>query len=172
MIRSFRIVGGNVTDAMDRTTELQPGGGLTLGSISSFGIDGRGEIYIVDPGFGAQGEVYRVVPVLPALEVSGAGAAPFLPAAAADPWDWEDLQASSGHPIVQYRVYRTAPGEGPFVCVHEDGTPTWAGDPEIPPPGGVFGYVVTALDGAGGETSPGSGTGGTARPLSATPCPS
>jgi cysteine-rich repeat protein len=57
-IRSFRIVGGTATDMMDHTSELAAGGGFSIGSISSFGQDARGELYITDLG----GEVFKIVP--------------------------------------------------------------------------------------------------------------
>jgi glucose/arabinose dehydrogenase len=53
-IRSFRFVGGQVTDQRDWTAAL----GRGIDNISSFGVDADGEMYIVDH----QGEVYRVVP--------------------------------------------------------------------------------------------------------------
>jgi hypothetical protein len=51
-VRSFRYVGGQATDRRDRTTQLDPGG-----SVTSFGEDGRGELYVVVHG----GRLYRVV---------------------------------------------------------------------------------------------------------------
>jgi len=53
-IRSFRYVGGQAIDQRERTAQLDPGG-----SVSSFGEDGRGEVYVVVHG----GELYRVVEV-------------------------------------------------------------------------------------------------------------
>ena len=56
-IWSFRVVDGDDTEFQDRTAELQPpGGGLT--SITSFGEDGAGEMYIVSRG----GSVFKIVP--------------------------------------------------------------------------------------------------------------
>jgi glucose/arabinose dehydrogenase len=57
-IWSLRYANGRVTDLTDRTTELAPGGGLAINSITSFGEDWRGEVYIVDGG----GEVFKIVP--------------------------------------------------------------------------------------------------------------
>jgi len=58
-VRTFRGVSGGVAQNQDdRTAELAPGGGRTLNSISSFGEDARGEMYVV----GRDGEVYRIVP--------------------------------------------------------------------------------------------------------------
>ena len=57
-IWSFRYAGGAVTQFTTRTSDLAPGGGLSIGSISSFGEDALGELYICDHG----GEVFKVVP--------------------------------------------------------------------------------------------------------------
>ncbi len=59
-IWSFLYDGNNVTELIDRTLELDPGDGLTINDISSFGEDAAGELYIVDLG----GEVFKIVPVL------------------------------------------------------------------------------------------------------------
>lgn len=53
--------GGNVV-VTDRTAQLAPGGGLTIGSISSFGEGPRGELYICDRGGATTGEIYQLVP--------------------------------------------------------------------------------------------------------------
>jgi hypothetical protein len=57
-IRTFTVVGGVAQDQADRTAEVAPGGGLSIDSITSFGEDARGELYVVDHG----GEVFRIVP--------------------------------------------------------------------------------------------------------------
>jgi glucose/arabinose dehydrogenase len=54
MIRSFRLVNGQAVDQRDWTAAL----GRGVGSITSFGVDADGEVYIVDH----DGEVYRVQP--------------------------------------------------------------------------------------------------------------
>jgi hypothetical protein len=59
-IWSFRYDGNNISDLTERTSELDPGDGLSIDNISSFGEDGSGEVYIVDLG----GEVFKIVPVL------------------------------------------------------------------------------------------------------------
>lgn len=66
-IRSFRMIEGEAREAKDRTAELAPGGKRRLETITSFGEDARGEIYIVDQ----DGEIFRIVPA----------AAPHAPAA-------------------------------------------------------------------------------------------
>lgn len=55
-IVSFRIVGGMATDCQDHTSQFAPGDGLSIGSITSFGEDGAGELYICDRG----GEVFKI----------------------------------------------------------------------------------------------------------------
>jgi hypothetical protein len=58
-IRSFRgVAGGQAQQEADRTSTLDPGGDLTIENITSFGEDGRGELYIADHG----GEIFRIVP--------------------------------------------------------------------------------------------------------------
>ncbi len=168
-IRSFRVVGGAAVDPIDHTTELDPGVGLNIRTISSYGVDARGEIYLLDyDEFGLLvGEVFKIVPVLSNMEVSGAGAVPFT---LGPTWQWEDLRATSMHPIAAYRVYRGDPGAGPFTCVHQTPSTSWTGDAN-PPLGEIRAYLVTAVNTAGLASSPGTGTGGTARVLSPAACP-
>lgn len=166
-IKSFRIVGGQATTSVDRTTQLDPPGPLTIDTITSFGEDASGEIYVVDRG----GEIFKILPALPGLEVSGTGAPAFLPGTA--DWVWEDLQATSSHPISGYRVHRLeGAGSGPFDCVFKGPTPIWpGGDPQTPLMGQLFSYLVVADNPTGDQTSPGAGTDGTPRTLSAAACP-
>jgi hypothetical protein len=167
-IRTFRIVGGVATAQDDLTAALAPGGGLSIAEVTSFGEDARGEIYIVDRA----GEIFKILPVLASLEVSGQGAAPFFPTAG--DWGWEDLAATSMHPINAYRVYRSAGGPAPvFDCVFQGPTPIWpGGDAELPDPDNILHYLVVGRNAAGQQTSPGTGTSGAPRTLSAVPCPS
>lgn len=51
-VRSFRYLGGQATDLRDRSAELRPDG-----SVSSFGEDARGELYITT----LEGNLFRVV---------------------------------------------------------------------------------------------------------------
>ena len=64
-IWSFLVVAGNDTEWTDRTAELEPPGNPTYQSISSFGEDARGEIYIIDRAINTNstnsGEVYRII---------------------------------------------------------------------------------------------------------------
>jgi hypothetical protein len=55
-IWSLRYDGSNVWDYQDRTSELSPDVG-SIGSISGFGQDAAGEIYICDLG----GEVFKII---------------------------------------------------------------------------------------------------------------
>jgi hypothetical protein len=58
-IRTFRgIAAGHAQQKADRTATLNPGGGLTIENITSFGEDGRGELYIADHN----GEIFKIVP--------------------------------------------------------------------------------------------------------------
>lgn len=50
---------GGVTNFQNRTTELDPAGAIAISSISSFGEDGLGEMYIVEHG---GGELFRIIP--------------------------------------------------------------------------------------------------------------
>lgn len=58
-IWTVRRHGDIVTDPADRTSELDPGNGLEISNITSFGEDAEGEIYLVDYG---DGEVFRIIP--------------------------------------------------------------------------------------------------------------
>jgi hypothetical protein len=53
-VKSFRYQNGQATERQE-WPDLEPGG-----SISSFGEDAKGELYIVE--YGSSGAVYRVVP--------------------------------------------------------------------------------------------------------------
>ena len=59
-IRTFRgVAGGEAQNTGERTGDIAPGGGLSIGSISSFGEDARGELYVTDL---EGGEVFKIVP--------------------------------------------------------------------------------------------------------------
>ncbi|MFQ5502869.1 MAG: dockerin type I domain-containing protein, partial [Phycisphaerae bacterium] len=62
---SLRYDGVTVTEFMDRTVELIPDIG-SIGSVSSFGTDAFGEIYICDLG----GEVFRIETAFPLFAVA------------------------------------------------------------------------------------------------------
>ena len=58
------VSGGNAQSVTERRNDLSPSvGGFTVASISSFGEDARGELYMVDYGSGGfDGEVFKIVP--------------------------------------------------------------------------------------------------------------
>lgn len=58
-IWSFRFDGTQVTGFQERTSELDPGAGLDIRTISSFGSDAYGEVYICDRN---DGEVFKIIP--------------------------------------------------------------------------------------------------------------
>lgn len=65
-IYSFQYAGVNNPPVTDRTAQLAPGGGLSITSISSFGEDASGEMYICDLN---GGEVFKIVPGAPANDL-------------------------------------------------------------------------------------------------------
>ena len=71
-IWSFTYNAGTATKGptIERTSELAPGGGLSINSITSFGEDGFGEILIVDGG----GELFKIVE-LNQIDCNGNGTA-------------------------------------------------------------------------------------------------
>lgn len=165
-VHTLRLEAGTVVDQADRTAELAPAGGPSIDNITAFGEDAYGEIYVVDRG----GEIFKIVPVLANLEVSGPGADPFVPAGPG--WTWEDLELTSSHPVTSYQVYRhDGNGSGSFTCIQVTATPGWpGGDPADPASGDLFSYVITART-AGDQTGPGTGTAGAPRVLSPAQCP-
>jgi glucose/arabinose dehydrogenase len=148
-IASFRLAGGVPQEKADRTALLDPGGALMF-SLSSFGEDAQGEVYLVD----RDGIVSRIGPRFIDLEVSAPGdASPLMLAPAV--WTWGDLAYSTMRPVSHYRVYRGAPG-GTFHCRFTTPTPSWTGgDPDTPAIGQFYAYVVTAVGPGGEETRPG-----------------
>ena len=70
-IFTLRFDGHTITEFTNRTAELNPGGGLNIVFISSFGRDAWGEIYIADlVGW----EVFKIVPAVP-HDINGDGIA-------------------------------------------------------------------------------------------------
>ncbi len=58
-IWSFRYNGISISDSTERTAELAPGNGHSINGISSFGLDGYNELFIVDY---TDGEIYKIIP--------------------------------------------------------------------------------------------------------------
>ena len=148
-VKSFRVVAGAVTGALDRTSELGVGATL-VNSLTSFGVDDQGEIHIVD----RDGTILKMVPPFSDLELSAPlSLSPFTLGTGA--WTWEDLFYATGHPVSAYRVYRGAPG-ATFQCVFSSPSAQWpTGDTTIPGPGQFFAYLVTAVNPSGFETRAG-----------------
>jgi glucose/arabinose dehydrogenase len=165
-IRTFRTDAAcGVSTEILRTTDLDPGPVLTIDSIVSFGEDSRGEVYICDRG----GDVYKVLPEFDIMEVSAINAAPL--SLDRNEFRWEDLQATSGHPVETYNVYRsTDDPAATFECLHQTTETFWTGgDPAVPRSGSTYFYLVTAYNAAGQQTRPGSRTDGTPRSVSSCP---
>ena len=59
-VRTFEVSGGLAQNLVDRTADVVPGGGLSIDTVTSFGEDARGELYIADQG----GEIFKLVPAL------------------------------------------------------------------------------------------------------------
>jgi glucose/arabinose dehydrogenase len=76
-IWTIRVVGGVVSEGpINRTADLAPGSGLSIGEITSFGENAKGELYICDRGaLTAPGEVYKIIPETTS-EVGSVGPAP------------------------------------------------------------------------------------------------
>ena len=60
-IRTLRVQNGVARDVVNRTADLNRGIAGSIREISSFGLDGSGEVYIADHN----GRIYRVIPVNP-----------------------------------------------------------------------------------------------------------
>ena len=155
---SFVISNGVATNPVRVTPQFG-----NVGSLSSYGVDGQGELYAVSLG----GIVRKFVPPFADLEVSGKGAGTTLRLSKSGSWTWENLFTATDVPVSFYRVYRGTPG-GAYACVLRTTTPSWTGggDSAVPSPGQLFTYVVTAVNASGVETK--RGTSGT---FNATSCP-
>lgn len=67
-IKTFRVVDGHAVDLADRTADLTPSiEGFAVNQIGSFGEDALGEMYIVDQGSGADGQIFRIIPEVPTI---------------------------------------------------------------------------------------------------------
>ena len=64
------MVGNSVTEFADRSAELDPPGPITNVTITSFGEDSRGDLYLVDEN---AGRVLRIVEPGPKIDCNGNG---------------------------------------------------------------------------------------------------
>jgi glucose/arabinose dehydrogenase len=161
-VNTLVMSGGVATNQQSVTSQVDPTGQLP-GNLSSFGVDGQGELFTV----ALSGTVKKIVPPFTDLEVSGAGAASELLLSKTGTWTWEDLYQSTEEPVNFYRVYRGTIG-GAYTCVLKTALPMWSsgGDPTNPAPGHLNTYVVTAVSPTSQESKP--GTSGT---FNASTCP-
>lgn len=129
-IRSLRydVSTGLVTELTDRTTEFDPGAGLRIRQIASFGEDGFGELLIVDESGAGQGEVFKMVPLAAQAASNvvrnGAGGNRTCLEATTLPIlgnVWEMRVDASGHPgaIATYLLGYGAPSSGVFAGRNE-----------------------------------------------------
>lgn len=162
-VRSFRIENGQVVGQRDWSDTLFEFDPFPANSLTSFGQDERGELYVVS----RDGRVLKVVPRFAFTEVSGTGTGqPFV--VREDRWSWENLKLTEQRDVETYKVYRGVPN-GVFECVWSGKESSFPGDPYRPEPGALAAYLVTAVDTRGVETSPGEPR--ASRPLSTSSCP-
>jgi hypothetical protein len=67
-IWSFRFVDPNVTEFVERTSELA--NAFLINQVASFGEDAAGEIYIVDRGSPSSGQIFKIVPAIPPIAIA------------------------------------------------------------------------------------------------------
>ena len=152
VVKSFVVSDGTVTLPQDWTTQIDPTNALDFG-LTSFGEDAQGELYITD----RSGEIRKIFPPLPSVELAGTGRAAPLLLDKTGAWTWENYFTATDFAVSFYRVYRGTPN-GNFTCVLKTATPSWpaGGDPVEPAPETFFAYVVTAVGpGSTGETATG-----------------
>ena len=159
---------------INRATDLEPGSPIFISSIYSYAEDNQGELYMVDNG----GEIFKILPELSIMELSGQGATPFTMDENGN-FVWEDLQEASDNPVRFFKTYRATAsdpetGPGPFLCIHRqasNSTEWTGGDPDTPAGDQVFYYLVTGQNVAGDETVAGAQSDGTLRVVdTVTPC--
>lgn len=119
---------GMVANLTDRTSEFEPGGGLSIQSVASFGEDGFGELLICDLGSGPSGEVYKMVPATgvraAAVARNGSGVNPPCLEGASLPilgnlWEVRVHASAHPHPLASTIVGYAAPSPGLLVPAGE-----------------------------------------------------
>jgi len=128
-IRSFRYEPHlGVTELVNRTAELAPGGSLSIQSIASFGEDGFGELLLVDYADSGQGELFKIVAAsasaAQATPRNGTGANALCFSSLGGPilgGKWEVGIDVSGHPgaVSSGIIGTNAPHGGTFVAAGE-----------------------------------------------------
>ncbi len=126
-IQTFRYSGGVVTGFTDRTAELAPGGGFGIASITSFGEDAAGELYICDQD---GGEVFKIVPRAGTFTDCNADSVPdtcqsLTPQFTSNPGTTSQCPgrsvnfsaAASNGPASTYTWQWQAPGSGTYVTI-------------------------------------------------------
>jgi glucose/arabinose dehydrogenase len=85
---------GGFTNLVNQTATLAPGGGLSIATVTSFGQDGFGELYIIDQG----GEVFKIVPTVAPVDCDGNTHSDAIEIAAAP---YKDLDLNGGLDLCQ-----------------------------------------------------------------------
>jgi glucose/arabinose dehydrogenase len=151
-IWSFRYANNTISEFTDRTAELAPSGGLNIQSISSFGEDANGELYICDLN---DGEIFKILPTgTPGDCNCIAGAVTDLTVYPSG--DNIELRWTANSGTATYNVYRAIAADAPFPGVDwtiiAPNLPAVAGpnamsytDPGTIPNADRFFYLVTAV---------------------------
>jgi glucose/arabinose dehydrogenase len=177
-IWSFAYNGTTVSNFVNRTAQLDPAGALSINSVTSFGQDANGELYICD--FGG-GEIYRIDTICPDPTIyctaapNSAGPGAFMAVSGTGSFASNDLHLfTSGCPstVFGFYFYGTAQANVPtyngFRCVggtikrlptvqtSQFGDADWTFDVHAPPavvqPGSTWYFQLFYRD-------PGVGTG-------------
>ena len=120
-IFSLRYDGSAMTEFTERTAELAPGGGLQISSISAFGRDARGEVYLCDL---TGGEVFKIAPAEP-NDLNGDGIADTCHC----PADWNaDSEFNSGDISAFLTTWLAALSGDPVIADYNRDGATASGD--------------------------------------------
>jgi glucose/arabinose dehydrogenase len=124
----YDVATGTVSNLTDRTADFEPGGGLLIRNIASFGEDGFGELLVIDNAGNGLGEVFKMVPAGANAAVNamrnGSGANRLCLTGASLPIlgsNWEARVDTSGHPGATLTALfgYAAPGSGSFLGRNE-----------------------------------------------------
>lgn len=122
-IWSFRYRSGGITDFRERTTEFAPDSGMSIGSISSFGQDNYGELYIVDL---MGGEIFKIVPddlddcnrnyTSDRCEIAAGTSSDNNNNSVPDECEQEGAAPRTSEPVIRYAIHESS--SGPFNPLH------------------------------------------------------